>query len=60
MSKMLPYLFVEICDIIKTLFRIVDVYIEFNVYIEFIDSSGLNHIMFAHTSVALRNYYAQT
>ena len=25
------------------------------VYIEFIDSSGLNYIMFAHNSVALRN-----
>ena len=28
--------------------------IEVRVYIEFIDSSGLNHIMFAHNSVALR------
>ena len=26
-----------------------------NIYIELIDSSGLNYIMFAHNSVALRN-----
>ena len=27
-----------------------------NIYIEFIDSTGLNYIMFARNSVVLRNY----